>query len=74
MIFVESEIRKQLTKFGVAVKKALLEKHLTSKDIIEQLNKEGIDIHKVAFSNLLYGIGATSNRAIVERIAVILGI
>lgn len=41
----------QLTPFGVAVKKSLLERHMTQKEFCE---KEGIPVNR--FTEILYGL------------------
>lgn len=74
MIFDDSMLRRQLTPWGVEVKKKLLEKNMKQDELVIWLRDRGSDIEKGHLTNLLYGIGITSRKDEIQAISKFLDI
>jgi hypothetical protein len=76
-----SEIKKKshgrrYTPWGVEVKKCLLEGEIEQNSVVERLNELGYSVTKKSFSDLLFGVGASTeaNQNAMKAVNAMLGI
>lgn len=74
MTFDESMVRRQITPWGLEVKKRLLDNNMKQDDLVDKLTNMGFEIEKAHLSNLLYGIGITNRKDEIQAISKILNI
>lgn len=74
MIVNENAYRSKYTPWGVAVKKALLDRGMEQDELVRRLIGMGYEISKGNLSALLKGIGFSKRKSEVEAINEILGI
>lgn len=73
-VFNERSTKKILTPWGVEVKKCVIELGITQNDVVDHLNRQGFNINKTHFSNLLYGVGVSARQGEIRSINEYLGI
>ncbi len=80
LVFTESACKSSLTPWGAEVKKRLIEREAdrkapyTQDDIVLFLNRQGFNITKGKFSNLLRGMGVSRRQGEIAAINELLGI
>jgi hypothetical protein len=67
-VFSENSTRRAPSVWGVEVKKRLIEKNIRQDEIVKALKERGFNIAKAHFTNLLYGIGASTRAGEIKAI------